>query len=389
MRLWKQMIISLALVIAGFFVWVMFVPGAASTLEAFGLPTQIVAALSPEAAKDGGDVAGGKPSRRGEGRRDGPPLVVTRPVESGIVNDRLNAIGSGEAIRSVIVTPQVSGTITEITIVSGDKVAKGQVVARLDTDEQNIALDQAKVSLRSAEEKSQIYRNVKSTVPRMDVFNAEIAEETAKLAVQTAEFNLKRRAILAPIDGIVGIVPVNVGDNADTQTAIVSLDDRSEILVDFWIPERFIRAVKVGMPITATSIARPGELFSGSIEAVDNRVDQASRTLRVRARIPNNNDELRAGMSFSVTMQFSGETFPAIDPLAVQWDSSGAFVWRIDANKADKIPVRIIQRNPENVLVQADLKTGDAVAIEGLLRLRAGIEVRTGAKADETAEATQ
>lgn len=175
-----------------------------------------------------------------------------------------------------------------------------------------------------------------------------------------------------------GIVAANVGDNVTTQSTIVSIDDRSEILVNFWAPERFATAIKVGMPVEATSISRPGETFTGEIEAVDNRVDEASRTIRIRAKFGNEKDELRAGMSFGVTMRFAGETYASVDPLAVQWDAEGSYVWRVTDNKSNKVRVQIVQRNPDAVLVKAELAEGEPVVIEGLQRVREGGAVRVG-----------
>ena len=372
MKVWKQLSISAAILLAGTVLAVRFVPGTDAMLVSAGVPQTMVAALG---AGSGDEPGAGADARQGQG---GPiaPLVVVRPAETAIVNDQLNAIGSGEAIQSVVVMPQATGTVDSIRITSGDKVTKGQVLARLDDDEQLILRDQAEVAVKSAAEKSKLYQNIKSTVSRMDVFDTQMAEETARLQLQTAEFNLKRRDIVAPIDGIVGIVAINVGDNVTTQTNVVTIDDRSEILVDFWVPERFTTAVAPGMPVEASAVARPGETFSGVVEAIDNRIDPASRTFRVRARIPNPKDELRAGMSFAVSMKFKGETYPAVDPLAVQWDAAGSYVWRIKDDKAEKVRVRIIQRNPDVVLVKAEIGKGDAIVTEGLLRLREGLPVR-------------
>ena len=114
-------------------------------------------------------------------------------------------------------------------------------------------------------------------------------------------------------------------------------------------------------------------------------MDPASRTLRIRARIDNPEDKLRAGMAFSVGMRFAGDTFPAVDPLAVQWDAEGSYVWQVVDGKSVKTRVRIIQRNPDVVLVDAELKADDAVVVEGLQRVREGADVRI-AGASETAE---
>ncbi|NLR96497.1 efflux RND transporter periplasmic adaptor subunit [Rhizobium sp. P38BS-XIX] len=374
MTAWKQLSLSIILLVGAIAVAVAFVPGAADLLQKAGLPDHIVAMIRPaDALKDGtANTADNSGRRRGQNI----PLVVTEPVVGGIVNDRLSAIGTGDAIRSVIVMPQAAGTIREILIKSGDRVQQGQVLARLDDDEQIIARGQAEVALKSASEKSQLYRNIKSSVSRMDVFDAEIVEQGAKLALQSAELALRRRDVVAPIDGIVGIVPVVVGDNVTTASNIVMLDDRSEILVDYWVPERFANTVKVEQPVEATSVALPGRVFTGVVEAIDNRVDGASRTLRVRARIDNAADELRAGMSFNVGMRFAGDSYPSVDPLAVQWDGEGAHVWRVADGKSSKVRVSIVQRNPDAVLVKGELRDGDLIVTEGLQRVTEGGAVR-------------
>ncbi|NTJ42756.1 efflux RND transporter periplasmic adaptor subunit [Agrobacterium larrymoorei] len=370
MRVWKQVGVSLAVVGAGFCLWAYNSSTAKDMLAKAGLVN---------AEKPAPQSASGSPARAGGqgGGRNNATLVITAPVKTGTVNDRVSAIGNGEAIQSVVVTPQASGLISEILISSGQRVKKGDVLARLDDDEQVIEREKAQVALKSAIDKSSSYKNLQS-VARLDVLDAQIAEEAAKLALRTSELNLTRRNIVAPINGIAGIVAVNIGDNATTQSSIVSLDDRSKILVNFWAPERFTTAIKVGMPVEATSISRPGETFKGEVEAVDNRVDEASRTIRVRAVFDNAQDTLRAGMSFGVTMRFEGENYPSVDPLAVQWDAEGSYVWRVTDNKSSKVRVQVVQRNPDSVLVKAGLGEGDLLVTEGLQRVREGGTVRIG-----------
>jgi RND family efflux transporter MFP subunit len=390
MRIWNQLLMSVAVLLGGLCLWVYLSADAGRSLVSMGVPQGVVTAINPDVAEPPAATVAGAPasSSRGGQRGGGENqmvLVATRPVGSGVVNDRLSAIGDGEAIQSVIVMPQATGTVNEILVKSGDLVKKGQVLAQLDDDEQIILRDQAQVVLRSAREKSDTYRNLKS-FSRLDVLDAQIASETAQLTVTNAELALKRRSVVAPIDGIVGIVAVNIGDNVTTASNIVTIDNRTELLVDFWAPERFAIQVKPGMPVEAASVSRPGRTFQGSVEAVDNRVDPASRTIRIRARIPNVDDELRAGMSFGVTMRFPGETFPSVDPLAVQWDAQGSFVWHIVDHKSVKERVRVIQRNPDSILVSANLKEGDVVATEGLQRVRENGAVRiAGGKPPEVA----
>lgn len=382
MGLRKQILVSLVVLAGGLCLWVILSPAAPGLLSKFGVPETVLAAL-PKGGEGGGKAGDGQAAQgSGQGQNGGQrapnaPFVLTVAVKEDRINDRLSAIGTGEAIQSVAVTPQVAGTIAEVLVKSGDRVEKGALLARLDNAEQVIARDQARVALKSARERANAYGNITSSVARLDVFEARVAVEAAELALSTAELNLKRRDIVAPIAGIAGIVTVNPGDNVTTQTVFATLDDRSELLVDYWVPERFSNTLRIGQPVEASPVAQPGKIFPGEVEAIDNRIDQASRTLRVRARIPNGDDVLRAGMAFSVGMTFPGDAYPAVDPLSIQWDSNGSYVWRVTPDsRAEKVRVRIVQRNPDSVLVEAALVPGDPVIAEGLQRVREGGEVR-------------
>ena len=109
---------------------------------------------------------------------------------------------------------------------------------------------------------------------------------------------------------------------------------------------------------------------------MDNIVDRASRTLRVQAVLDNSEDRLREGMAFEVSMDFAGQNFPSVDALAVQWSSTGSFVWLARDGKVQRVPVVIKQRNPDRVLVEGELVEGDEVVIEGVQTLRPGAEIK-------------
>ena len=150
------------------------------------------------------------------------------------------------------------------------------------------------------------------------------------------------------------------------------------------MPERVISGLEPEMPVELRSMSGVPVPLAGTLTAVDNIVDRASRTLRVQAVVENTGDSLREGMAFEVTMEFPGETYPSVDALAVQWSSQGSFVWLAREGKVQRVPVVIRQRNPDRVLVEGDLSEGDMVVIEGVQTLRPGAEV---APANEAAAA--
>jgi RND family efflux transporter MFP subunit len=134
--------------------------------------------------------------------------------------------------------------------------------------------------------------------------------------------------------------------------------------------------VEVGQSVQATSFAYSNENFVGEISAIGSRIEAASRTFQLQASIDNSEDRLRPGMSFAVSMQFGGNEFPSVDPLAVQWDSEGSYVWRVSDGTANRLPIRIVERNVDSILVDGALADGNEVIIEGQLGLTDGAEVR-------------
>ncbi|PYE37369.1 RND family efflux transporter MFP subunit [Rhizobium sp. PP-F2F-G38] len=379
MQIWKQLAVSLVILLVGLAAWVRFVPSAGPMLVSAGVPGSVVALAAPSAAsgdKGQGQARGGQSGTQRAAAGNQTPLVVTEAAGTALVNDRLNAIGNGEAILSVTVTPLSTGNLTEVLVKSGERIEQGQVIAKLDSDEQVLAVAQAKVLLDAARDKVERNRRLGNAVSIATLREAEFAEQAAELALKTAELDLTRRDIVAPSKGIVGIITVNPGDYVTTSTPIAVVDDRSQILVDFWVPERFANNIKVGQEVSAVAVAQVTRQLTGAIHAIDNRIDQASRTLRVRARLDNPDDSLRAGMSFSVNVRFPGDSYPTVNPLAVQWSADGSYVWRVVDSKAERVPVTIIQRNSDKVLVDAKLEKGDMVATEGVQRLRDGGEVK-------------
>ncbi len=382
MSAWKQLAIAIVLLAVAAFGWVRYFPGAPEILARWGITgVEWARAATP---RDGGETTQG--TRQGGGRAT---LVVTAPVGQATINDRLQAIGTGRANATVIVTPYTSGRLMEFMVESGARVQKGEVLAKLDSDTEEIALERAKITRDDATAKVERLRALRAsnTATAVQVTDAELALRNADLAVHDAQVALDRRSIIAPISGVVGILPIEAGNYVTSQSQVATIDDRSSILVDFWVPERFAVAVAIGSEISATPLANPKESYTGAVSAIDNRVDDKSRTLWVQARIANPSDTLRAGMSFQVSMRFPGDTYPAVSPLSVLWGTDGAFVWVVKDGRIGRVPVRIIQRNTETVLVDAPLGPDDVVVTEGVQSVREGGEVRVAGEKQPQAAA--
>jgi RND family efflux transporter MFP subunit len=364
MALWKQTLVALVLVAAAVLAWAAFVPAAGPLLSRLGLPAP-EAPAAPEAAGPRGGFAG-------------PAGVASVPVAEGRANARVSAIGDGRALRSVAVRPLDSGVLTDLAVASGATVRPGDVIARLDQDLEEIALERATLV---AEDAAATYARVEELRARgaatdVQEREARLALERARLEARDAALALERRTILAPIGGVVGLLEVEAGMRVDETTELAVIEDRSSLLVEFRVPERVVGALAVGDLVSATPLARPELALEGRVSALDNRIDLDSRTLRVQAALPNAEDRLRSGMAFSIEMRLPGDPYPEVDALAIQWSDEGAFVWVARDGRAVREPVRIVQRNAGRALVAASLAPGEPVITEGVQRLREGDEVR-------------
>lgn len=366
MALWKQLALALAVVAAAVVGWAWYLPSAAPFLARLGIPTR--AAAPEETASTGG-------FGRGPG---GPTMVDGAPVGKGRANARVSAIGDGQALRSVAVKPLDAGRLVAIEVTAGDVVAPGDVVARLDSDLEEIALERAELVAADAETTyarvERLHRNGAAT--DVQEREARLGLERARLESRDAAVALERRTIRSPIAGVVGLLPLQVGAQVGTSDEIATIEDRSRVLVEFRVPERVVGLLDVGTPVTATPLARPDLVLDGRVTALDNRIDPTSRTLRAQASLPNADDRLRSGMAFSIDIRLEGDPFPEIDARAVQWDGAGAYVWIGREGRAVRVPIRVVQRSGEKALVAGAFLPGDRAVSDGVQRLREGAELR-------------
>lgn len=388
----KQLALTLVVLLVAGGLWLRFDPQASRTLIDSGLPLpdpvkSLIASLAPAgeaeaASPDGKPPAAGKGTGQGGGGGGrggrGSTVVVAGKVSTSVTRNQMRAIGTGEAIRSVTVFPDVTGIIRTVPFKSGDEVAVGAVLAVLENDTESLAVDRARIALAAAEEKLVRFQRLQQarTITSVEVGDVGRELDNAKLDLRGAEIALAKRNIVAPIAGRVGIVSVDTGDLVNNQSVITTIDDRSSLKVIFYTPESFVQELRIGQSIQAVPTARPEDVYTGRISAIDSRLDEASRTLKTEAAIDNPKDDLRPGMSFTMTLNLEGETLLSVDPLSVQWERTGPIVWRITGQDVAKTPVRIVERSIDRVLVTSDrLKEGDDVVVEGIQAIREGGKV--------------
>jgi RND family efflux transporter MFP subunit len=347
------------------------VPGTHPWLDRIGLLGPLATAgLVPPPAEDA--------SQRGPGARGpGETPVVAIPVTRAALEDVLSAIGSAQGARSVDLSFAITGRIADILVAPGDRVEAGTVIATLEQRAAELTADRARLVLDDAQAAVDRLNQLAQTgtATALQRQEAELALRTAELDLQEAERALQDHRLIAPAAGFVGLIEPQTGDLVSSATPITRIEDRATLVLDFRVPERLAPLVKVGDLVAASAVSQPGATVEGRISAIDNRVDEASRTLRVQASIDNPDDLFRAGMAFRIDLTFFGPEYPVVDPLAIQWGSDGAYVWVVREGKAARMPISIVQRNADAVLVKADFAPDDLIVTEGVNLMRPGAAV--------------
>jgi RND family efflux transporter MFP subunit len=326
-----------------------------------------------ESATAAGGARGGARARRG-----GDVPVVT--VRAGVDNtgEQIRALGTLEAAKSITLYPEVTGIVSAVQVASGATVKESQVLFRLNADDQTVAIDRAKIAVDDARAAlDRVERLAKSNnVSEVTVSDAQTAFRTAVIDLRSADIEYRKRIIRAPFAGVVGLIPVSVGDLVNTSTALTTLDDVSSFKISFNATERFVGKIGVGHSVFGTAIGLPGRDIRGRISAVDSRVDPSTRVFEVEATMEEGIEGLKPGMSITVVVDFAGEPQVTVPSLAIQWGRGGAFVWTVDGDTAHRLPVEIVGRRSGEVIVAGDIEPGTEVVVEGLQRMREGIAVK-------------
>ncbi|WP_336083160.1 efflux RND transporter periplasmic adaptor subunit [Thalassospira sp. CH_XMU1448-2] len=359
-----------------------------STLLIAGVALLAVAASAYIFAKDeivalvssGGQSEQGQQRSGGGGSGGGSDRALPVIAEYASLMDEttvVESVGTGKSALGVSIYPAVSGEVADVLVRAGDKVTKGQVLVILNSERERLARNLAAVQVKDAEQLLARYEQARplGAVAESEVDSARTALAEARIQLDQAEVDLADRTILAPFDGIIGIPQIEAGDRVDSSTMLVTLDNIDSILVDFEVAETRFDNVKPGQSLRVETWSLPGELFTGVVESIGSRIDPESRTFNVRARVPNPNGRLLAGMSFAVYVDIEGKQYPSVPEISVLWGDGGTYVWRIADEEVSRVPVRVVKRTNGRILIDGPVAKGDLIVVEGVLRLRPGRKV--------------
>src|SRR5581483_7083319 len=307
--------------------------------------------------------------------------------------ERLTSIGTLIASQGVDVTSQVAGIATEVLIESGADVGQGTKLVQLDTSVEVADLASAIATHREAEVAYARQADLmnKKVTSEANLDTARAKQETAEAAVNRIRALIAQKAIVAPFSGRVGIRKVEKGQYVSAGMALVSLQALDPIRADFPMPEQHIGKLQVGETVEVTVDAYPGQVFKGEIQSLDARVAQDTRTLLVRAILPNKERKLLPGMFANVTVlvgnaaevvtvprtavtySLYGDSVYVVKPAqATEGSASAAGQSAGERLVAERRFVRAGQVREDRVAITFGLEAGEQVITTGQLKLNSG-----------------
>jgi len=317
-------------------------------------------------ASQGTQIAGGGP----------PPVrVKVLPAVPQTIPRTISSVGSLESPEMTTVASEVEGRVVELDLPEGRLVEAGHVLARLDDALARAALSVTRARLTNARNRLRRLETL-----RAESVSSEQAYDDAKSdydgasgAYQEAKTRLEKTAILAPFAGVLGLRRVNPGQYVSGGTAIVELTQVDPLELLFSIPQRYASLLALEQTVQGV-VGRCGPRFEGRVDAIDPRVDSATRSVRMKATVPNPEGRLYPGMAVSLRLVVGAIDDAIVVPQeAIVRQGTKHIIYTIDAeDRAQQHTVMLGQFFADGVWVRSGLEPGARVVAAGQQKLRPG-----------------
>lgn len=309
-----------------------------------------------------------------------PPAVIVTEAQLEALVDRVEALGTLRANESVSLTASVTETVTGIYFDDGQRVKAGAILAEMTSAEEHAQLEEAQAMVDEARRQFERVQSLatQGTASRSLLDERRRDWETARARLAAIESRLADRLVKAPFSGVVGLRNLSLGALVRPGDLITTLDDDRVMKLEFSVPSTFLETLRLGLPITAKARAYGDREFVGRVMSIDSRVDPVTRSIKVRAVLPNADRVLKPGLLMRVDLLKNpreGVVIPetALTPLGQQH-----YVLVVDAakdNQVERREVKIGARQPGEVEIVEGLKPGETVITHGVQIARPGQKV--------------
>jgi len=325
-----------------------------------------------------------------------PDAVTTIVAHQEEWSASVSAIGTVAAVQGVTVSADLPGTVERIAFESGTAVREGEVLALLDTRQEQAQLTAAEAQRDLARlnfERMQGLLNER-VISQSEFDRATAEQRQGDARVGEIRAAIARKTIRAPFSGVLGIRRVNLGQYLSGGDALVTLQSLNPIYVNFGVPQQSSSQMRVGRTVRITADSLPGLEFTGRVTAIDSIVDEATRNIQVQATLANPGGKLRPGMFVQAEAGVgSSSTIVALPASAISYAPFGDSVFVVTdlKNPAGQtyrgVRQQFVKLGPargDQIAVTSGVKPGDEVVTSGLFKLRNGAAVVVNNKVKPT-----
>jgi membrane fusion protein (multidrug efflux system) len=307
-----------------------------------------------------------------------PLMVKAAPARAATLSNEISAVGTLVANESVMIRPEVAGRVAAIHFNEGQPVAAGARLISLDAAEVRAQLEASRADERLAEQRSQrtdeLFR--KNFISQQALDDAREAWRKTTARRQEDEARMAKTELRAPFAGIVGLRQVSAGAYLRAGDDIARLDKIDVMKLDFRVPETYLGKIKREQQVRVRVDAYSDELFQGRVYAVETTVDEKTRTVMLRARVPNPGARLKPGMFVRVGLELDSRSGVVVVPeQAINPRGDKYFLFKVVDGKADRVEVALGVRRPGEVEITKGVAAGDMVITENQPMLQPGMPV--------------
>jgi len=312
-----------------------------------------------------------------------PPTVAVSRVRQEVWSTELPAVGSLTASAAVEVSGELAGKVVAIAFASGQTVAAGKELVRLDTSVEEAKLKALSATAELARlglERAAKLR-ARQFAPQADYDAAKARLDEALAQMRAKQATIAKKQIRAPFAGRLGVRQVNLGQYLEAGTPVVTLTALDPIYVDFTLSQRYVPRPEPGLEVEVRVAAYPQRRFVGTIQAIEPELEASSRNVQVRALLANSEERLRPGMFTKVRVRLPGvRNVLTLPDTAVVYRPYGDAVFVVEAQKGKRKvrlrPIETGERRHGRVEIRKGLAVGDVVVSAGQMKLHPGMEIR-------------
>jgi membrane fusion protein (multidrug efflux system) len=326
-----------------------------------------------------GGAAAGPPGGGGGPPGGMPPMPVdVDTARRGTVVDAVRATGRIEAVQAVELRPDEQGRITKLLFTEGQAVEAGTPLLKIDDAMPRAQAERATADRDLARQQLDRAKRLQAehAAAPADLERADAAARSADAALSVLQLQIERSTVKAPFAGVIGQRFVSAGDYVTTASKLLTIQTTDPQRAVFEVPERHAAQLKRGQPVEFTVAAQPGHTFRATVDFIDPVVQPTTRTIVVKARAPNPDRLLKAGMF--IEARLATDTRPnaiVVREDAIQPLRTATVVWAVVDGKASRRVVQLGTRSEGVVEIVSGLKPGEQVVVGGLERMAEGMPV--------------